>query len=156
MQILTLSSIRSRLHKLLHKKTTSQNFATSRETYPFNFLLSAGKTQLARFLVIWNIHYFLFSTNLYFNFELFVPLLGLTWNIHFCPKSKFWTYSESIRTASEFFQNTVIQSNLWFISPNGLSNETARRRYLISWNREFSFDKAIEVRSEIIHTRLGC
>ena len=73
-QILTLSSIWSHLHKLLHKNTSSQKL--QRLEKPIQLIFC----HVTRNLLIVS------STNLYFNFELFVPFLGLTWNIElsFC------------------------------------------------------------------------
>ena len=66
-RILTLSSQLSRLHKLLHKKTTGQ--ILQRLEKPIQFM----------FCHVTRNPFIVSSTNLYFNFELFVPHLGLTW-----------------------------------------------------------------------------
>ena len=126
-QILTLSSVRSRLHKLLHEKTTSQNLQRLEKSIQLIFC------HVTRNLLIVS------STNLYFNFELFVPLLGLTWNIelsfYFVEMGWF-----PIRISDTFRFSPIYDLSVQMVYPM----------------RTLEEDKAIEVRSEIICTRLGC
>ena len=149
-------------------------------------------------------------------FELFVPFLGLTWNINFClfcqngliPKSDFGQFKSSpifelsvqmdypMRTLEEdicfvemgWFQNRIfvkfrfspnfelsvqmaypmrnLEEDICFVEMGWFQNWTLIQ-FRFSPNLELSVqmaypmrtleeDKAIEVRSEIICTRLGC
>ena len=118
------------------------------------------------------------STNFYFNFELFVPLLGLTWNIevYFCFVETGWFPIRILDTyifspiyellVQMAYPMKIIEEDICFVEIGWfpiriLDNFRFSLIYELSVQMAYPMrileeDKAIEIRSETIRTRLGC